>query len=81
MENAVCEVCKTGRRENKFIIETFNIDGRYVIIENVPVEICSYCGEETFSVETTGQLRKMPDGKVNESQHIEAELFHYKKVS
>jgi len=81
MENAICEVCKTGKRESKLITETFNKNGKYVIIENIPVEICSYCGEETYSIETTEQLRQMLENKTNQPQHIEAELFHYKKVS
>jgi YgiT-type zinc finger domain-containing protein len=81
MENAFCEVCKTGRRENTLVTETFNVNGKYVIIENIPAEVCSYCGEETYSIEITEQLKRMLEGKANEPRHIEAELFEYKKVS
>ena len=39
-----CPICG-GELENKVITHPQEYDGRVVILENVPVEVCQQCGE------------------------------------
>lgn len=33
--------------------EIFMIEGKFILVENIPAKVCARCGEPTFSRETT----------------------------
>ena len=50
----------TARRDYTDLVnEVFLIDGRFVLVEGIPVTFCGHCGEVTFSRETTEKIRRM----------------------
>ena len=44
-----CHVCGNTAARNEFVSEVFTIDGRPVLVEHIPAQLCERCGEPTFS--------------------------------
>ncbi len=54
-----CHVCGGTVARADFVSEVFFVNGRRVLVEHIPAQVCQRCGEATFSRETTEQVRKM----------------------
>jgi len=54
-----CHVCGGGAARSEFVSEVFTIDGRRVLVEHIPAQVCERCGEATFSRETTEKIRRL----------------------
>ena len=54
-----CHVCGGSTAKNEFVSEVFTIDGRRVLVEHIPAQVCERCGEATFSRETTERVRRL----------------------
>ena len=57
-----CEVCGSSESRIDTISEVFEIDGRRVLMKNIPVRICAQCGEMSFDRETAEKVRLMIHG-------------------
>ena len=58
-----CQVCGSTEAKPKQVIEVFDIGGRRVLVESIPAQVCTRCGEATFSRETTERIRRMVHGE------------------
>jgi HTH-type transcriptional regulator/antitoxin MqsA len=54
-----CHVCGHTAARSEFVSEVFTIEGRRVLVEHIPAQICERCGEPTFSRETTEHVRRL----------------------
>lgn len=54
-----CHVCGSSSAKSEFVSEVFIIEGRRVLVEHVPAEVCERCAERVFSRETTEKIRKL----------------------
>lgn len=54
-----CHVCGNGTARSESVSEVFTIDGRPVLVEQIPAAVCERCGEATFSRETTERIRRL----------------------
>ncbi len=54
-----CDVCGSMEYVEDTVNEIFEIDGRFVLVENIPARVCARCGDVTFSRETTEHIRQM----------------------
>ena len=54
-----CHVCGGGVFKSEFVSEVFTIDGRRVLVEHIPAQVCERCGEAIFSRETAEQVRRL----------------------
>ncbi len=54
-----CHVCNSTEGRSELISEVFQIDGEFVLVENIPAIVCARCGEAVFSRETTERVRLM----------------------
>jgi HTH-type transcriptional regulator / antitoxin MqsA len=54
-----CHVCGGTAARNEFVSEVFTIDGRRVLVEHIPAQVCERCGEPAFSRETTERIRRL----------------------
>ncbi|MBN1626983.1 MAG: type II toxin-antitoxin system MqsA family antitoxin [Deltaproteobacteria bacterium] len=59
-----CAFCG-GEVEKRHVTFTYDEDGKYFIIENVPAEVCVKCGEKTYSTEITDELLRMAREKAS----------------
>ena len=57
--------------------EVFLIDGRLVLVEDIPAHICRHCGEATFSRETTEKIRRMVHGEAEPVKSVQVDVFAY----
>jgi HTH-type transcriptional regulator / antitoxin MqsA len=54
-----CQVCGGTAARNEFVSEVFTVDGRRVLVEHIPAQVCERCGEPTLSSETTERVRRL----------------------
>ncbi len=52
-----CAVCGVAESRGELVNEVFQVDEKYVQIDHIPARVCSRCGDETFSRETTEKVR------------------------
>jgi YgiT-type zinc finger domain-containing protein len=57
--------------------EVFLIDGRFVLVENIPASVCGHCGEVTFSRETTEKIRRMVHGEAQPVKTVPLDVFAF----
>lgn len=72
-----CPVCGSSDRRADCVSEVFTIDGKPVLVENIPAEVCERCGEETFSRKTTEHIRRMVHGEARPVRSVAMEVFSY----
>lgn len=54
-----CHACGHSAAKNEFVSEVFTIEGRRVLVEHIPAQVCAHCGEAVFSRETTERVRRL----------------------
>lgn len=73
----VCGVCGGGESRTETVSEVFDVNGRRVLVENIPVQICIQCGEMSFSAETAEKVRRMVHGEMQAIGVVELELYEF----
>lgn len=74
---SVCNVCGSHDSRIDTVSEVFDINGRRVLVENIPVRICLQCGEMSFDRETTEKVRQMVQGDAQPVGVVELEVFEF----
>ena len=54
-----CHVCGGTAAKSGLVSEVFTIEGRRVLVERIPAQVCERCGEAVFSRETTEHVRRL----------------------
>jgi YgiT-type zinc finger domain-containing protein len=54
-----CHICYSEESHTEYVHKIFEIDRQFHLVENIPATVCSRCGEEIFSNETTETIRVM----------------------
>ena len=57
-----CHVCGNTSSKSEFVSEVFTIEGRRVLVEHIPAQVCVRCGEAVISRETTEHIRVLVHG-------------------
>jgi len=60
-----CIVCKNEMKRKKTIIE-LRLKDDLIIIDDIPADVCDYCGEKVLSPEAVDSIREIyenPDSK------------------
>ena len=72
-----CHVCGARESRQEEVSEVFVIDGKRVLVENIPAQVCEHCGEPTFSRETTERVRRIVHGEAQPIGTVEMEVFAF----
>jgi YgiT-type zinc finger domain-containing protein len=56
------------------------VDGKFVIVENVPARVCTETGEQFFSPETVEKLQQMVWGQQRPKRVIETSVFEFSSL-
>ncbi len=72
-----CDVCGSHECRHETVAEVFRVNGRRVLVENIPVQVCVQCGEMTFSRATTERVRRMVHGEAQPVGTVELDVFAY----
>jgi len=69
-----CDICG-GNREKKLVSYHIFFEGRLVVVENVPAEVCGQCGEQYFDPNTVEMLQKTVWSKKKPRRIIETPVY------
>ncbi len=58
-----CHICGSEQGQEKLVNEVFEINGEFVLVENIPAVVRTRCGESVFSRETTERVRLLVHDK------------------
>ncbi|MBK9009144.1 MAG: YgiT-type zinc finger protein [Anaerolineae bacterium] len=72
-----CHVCGSTEYREEVVNEVFQIDGKPVLVEKIPAQVCTRCGEEIFSRETTEKVRLLVHGKAKPIKSVQVDVFAY----
>jgi HTH-type transcriptional regulator/antitoxin MqsA len=70
-----CHVCGNTTAKSEFVSEVFSIDGRRVLVEHIPAQICERCGEAIFSRETTERARRLVHEEGRPTKTVSLDVF------
>ena len=73
----LCHICGSGQMKEELVNEIFLIDGKFILVENIPARLCTHCGEATFSRETTEKIRRMVYGESAPVKSIQVDVFAF----
>ncbi len=71
-----CVFCG-GKVESHNVTFIYNGNGDYLLVENVPAEVCSQCGERTYSPEVTDDLLRLAKRKIQPAKTVEVPVIDY----
>ena len=71
----ICHVCGHNAAKSEFVSEVFTIEGRRVLGEHIPAQVCARCGEATFSRETTERIRRLVHGGERPVKTVALDVF------
>ena len=75
-----CAFCK-GDTEERVIRYVQEFDGRVVIIENVPAQVCTQCGEQLIQPEIAEKVQKIVWGEVPQPKTVEVDSYNFAEVA
>ena len=69
-----CFYCK-GSLEHKLVNHIVDLGDTIIIVKGVPAEVCSQCGEVSYSNEVAKRLEEIVN--TMRDQHLEIAVSHY----
>lgn len=70
-----CHVCGNESASDEFVNEVLDVDGRRVLVEHTPAQVCTRCREPVFSRETTERVRQLVHGASRPTKTIPLDVF------
>lgn len=71
-----CDLCG-GKVSHQSTSYTLLYEGHWIIVENVPADVCQQCGEKLFAPETVEHLQKIIWGHRKPAKKIETPVYEY----
>lgn len=69
-----CVICG-GSTIKKLATFIYDEDDNYFLVENVPAEVCTKCGERTYSPEVTDEILIIVKQRIKPQKTIEVPVF------
>ena len=70
-----CHVCGNDAARSESVSEVLEVDGRRVLVEHIPAQVCTRCGEAAFSRETTERIRELVHGSTPAARTVPLDVF------
>jgi YgiT-type zinc finger domain-containing protein len=71
-----CVFCG-GKLISKKVTFIYEDDDQFFVIRNVPAEVCTQCGEKTYSPEITDEIMKFAKQRFQPKKLIKVPVFDY----
>ena len=71
-----CDTCG-GKLANKDVTYRVELDGRLIVVENVPARVCGQCSETYFSGPTVERIQKTAWERKSPSRTMETAVFDF----
>jgi YgiT-type zinc finger domain-containing protein len=65
----------SGHYEDQYIVHILKTKNGILAIDNVPAEVCSFCGDTVLSVETVRHIEQIFNRRLTKKKEIQ--LFEY----
>ena len=75
-----CNFCK-GETEERLIRYVQDFQGRVVVIDNVPAEVCAQCGEQFIQPDVGEKLQKIVWGEVPRPKKVQVDSYDFAEVA
>lgn len=75
---ADCHFCG-GAVEEKIQPRELRRNGRLILVENVPMGVCTQCGERYLLPEVAEQIDRLLEGRTNPEKTIEVPVFQFER--
>lgn len=75
-----CAVCGCKQSRIDLVDEVFNVDGEYVLVERIPAEVCSRCGEQSIGIDTFEKVRSAISGGSTPARSIQMRVFDFEST-
>jgi YgiT-type zinc finger domain-containing protein len=72
-----CAACGCSESRDELVSEIFRVSGEYVLVDCIPATVCSRCGEQSFSRETTERVRKIVHEPTQPTRSITINVFEF----
>ena len=72
-----CDLCGAAEFRTEHVSEVLVVDGKRILVEQIPARVCAHCGEATFSRETTEKVRRMVHGEAQPVGVIAMEVYEF----
>jgi len=72
-----CDVCGSTEASLEYVSEVFELEGKQVLVEQIPATVCKRCGDASFSRETTERIRRILHGEGHPNRKIEMDVFAF----
>lgn len=72
-----CHACGSAESHRKLVNQTFQVDLKPVLVENIPVTVCNRCSEAIFDGDTVGRVRRMVHGEAKPIKSVSMDVFEY----
>lgn len=72
-----CHFCGLEEAHQELVDETFRINGKLVLVEKIPAEVCSRCGEVIFNAKTAEKVRILVQGRTEPTRARKVDVFAY----
>ena len=66
-----CVICKTGITEKAMTSTMLERDGNFIIIKDIPAEVCTQCGEAYFDEKTTHEILRTSNDAFSKGAELE----------
>jgi YgiT-type zinc finger domain-containing protein len=73
----ICDVCGCDSFRAESVSETFRVDDRVFVVENIPAQVCERCGEAVFAADVAEQFRRLVHGPHQPVRIMSAEVIAY----
>jgi YgiT-type zinc finger domain-containing protein len=70
-----CHVCGSTKARQDFVSQTFEVEGKRVLVERIPATVCARCDEPVFSADVTELVRRMIHGEVRPVRTVTTDVF------
>ena len=74
-----CSFCG-GAVEKREVTFVYDYDENYFFIEHVPAEVCTQCGEKTYSPAVTDELLHLAKKRISPIKTIQVPVFEYARA-
>ena len=71
-----CVFCG-GNTEERLVTFSYEEGDRHLLVENVPAQVCTKCGEKTYSPEVTDKLLRFARAEFRPVRTIRVPVFNF----
>ena len=73
-----CVFCG-GKVESRKVVFSYENEEQFILVKNVPAEVCTRCGEKTYSPQITDEILKFAKHQFKPVKTIKIPVFDFRE--